>query len=99
MRHGTTTKPWGREEHDVDLICLLQINPQLYRDPMAVYEMAERRLKELGDYKGKVERFKLPSHQLRKRISPRHHSRLPRPEPRRHLHSRPRQEDSRVEVE
>lgn len=56
--HRTTVKPRHQEEHDVDLICELQIPTSLYHEPELVLQLVERRLVESGHYKGKVERFK-----------------------------------------
>lgn len=58
VRLQTTVKPLARLEYDLDLVCLLQLNPQFHQHPMAVYDMVEARLKANGLYRGKVERYK-----------------------------------------
>jgi len=61
VRLQTTVKPRPDvvdEEYDVDLVCLLELHPSLYQDPMMVYGMVENRLKENANYRGKIERFK-----------------------------------------
>jgi hypothetical protein len=58
VRLGTTVKPRHQEEHDVDLICQMELPPHLYRQPVAILDLVEARLSESGHYKGKTERFK-----------------------------------------
>ncbi len=54
----TTVGPRGRVEHDVDLICLLNVDLSVHSDPLVLYAMVEERLRNNGQYKGKLERFK-----------------------------------------
>ena len=57
-RLGTTVKPRHQEEHDVDLICHMEIPPNLYPEPGTVLNLVEARLNQSGHYKGKVEPYK-----------------------------------------
>ena len=58
VRLQTTVKPIARLEYDLDLVCLLQLHPGLYQEPMIVYAMVEERLKANGLYSNKTERYK-----------------------------------------
>lgn len=57
-RLRTTVSPRGRVEHDVDLVCLLNVDVHAHSDPLVLYAMVEERLRNNGQYKNKLERFK-----------------------------------------
>lgn len=54
LRIGTTVRPWGREEYDLDLVLWLA----LYHNacPIEVLNLVERRLRDHGTYSPMVER-------------------------------------------
>jgi len=53
---GTTVKPKGRQEHDVDLVCELEIEPTLVRNPVAVLDLVQESIQENLIYRPLVER-------------------------------------------
>jgi Second Messenger Oligonucleotide or Dinucleotide Synthetase domain len=58
LRIGTTVKPRGRQEYDLDLVCeLLGLNWKTCPDPVGLLNDIERWLKANGLYKDKVERM------------------------------------------
>lgn len=58
VRLGTTVKPIGQDEFDVDCICQLnRMRCDLY-PPQKVYDLVEKRLKENEIYAARIERFK-----------------------------------------
>jgi hypothetical protein len=56
LRIGTTVKPRGRDEFDLDLVCQFQVNPETVSDPIALLDMVEKRLREHETYRPMVER-------------------------------------------
>jgi len=56
MRLGTTNRPWGREEFDLDLVC--QLHGCGGAHPLAVYDLVHGRLDEHGTYKQILEKKK-----------------------------------------
>lgn len=54
IRIGTTVKPWGAEEFDVDLVCELLID--LKSNPVAVLDLVQKRIESNGRYRNAVER-------------------------------------------
>lgn len=57
LRIGTTVKPIGHNEFDLDLVCLLQADWEQITHPVALLDMVENRLKAPGSrYKDLVER-------------------------------------------
>lgn len=56
MRLGTTNRPWGREEFDLDLVC--QLHGCGGAHPLAVYDLVHGRLNEHGTYKPILEKKK-----------------------------------------
>jgi len=57
FRIGTTVRPIGRDEYDLDLVCELALD---YRqnEPRVILELVERRLRENGTYRPMVKRLK-----------------------------------------
>jgi len=53
LRIGTTVRPLGREEYDLDLVCRLDIAETT--DPVAVLRAVERRLRENGVLEPKIQ--------------------------------------------
>lgn len=58
LRIGTTVKPLGRQEFDLDLVCEFFINPRLMPNPITLLDMVEARLQQNDAYKGVIERKK-----------------------------------------
>lgn len=56
VAHGTTVKPKGRQEHDVDLVCELEIEPALVPNPVAVLDLVQESIEENEIYRPLVER-------------------------------------------
>lgn len=56
LRLGTTVKPIGRNEYDLDLVCQLNIDWSR-SDAVAVLELVERRLLENETYRGMTEKL------------------------------------------
>ena len=46
MRIGTTVKPMGRSEHDLDFVCEFQLHPQSFDPPSQILKLIETRLRE-----------------------------------------------------
>jgi hypothetical protein len=57
-RHKTTVKPIARQEHDVDLVCHLDLPCGTFSDPRTVFELVAMRLRQNGRYKDKLENYK-----------------------------------------
>lgn len=47
----TVIRPWGREEFDVDLLCILNTNRFQHADPTALYDLVAARLAEHATYR------------------------------------------------
>jgi len=56
LRIGTTVKPLARLEYDLDLVCELALDWQRIRNPVAVLDGVEQRLREHDTYRRMVER-------------------------------------------
>jgi len=56
LRIGTTVKPRGRDEFDLDLVCELQTNPETFPNPIALLALVEGRLREHETYRSMTER-------------------------------------------
>jgi hypothetical protein len=46
MRIGTTVKPMGKSEHDLDFVCEFQLHPQSFDRPSQLLKLIEARLRE-----------------------------------------------------
>lgn len=58
LRIGTTVKPRGQQEYDLDLVCEMKgLKPENCTDPISLLNDIERWLKANGIYKDKVERM------------------------------------------
>jgi len=55
MRIGTTVKPLGREEHDLDFVCEFQIDPSTIEAPLELLRHVAARLKEHKVYRDLLE--------------------------------------------
>lgn len=53
---GTTVRPKGRQEHDVDLVCELEIEPTLVRNPVALLDLVQESILENQIYRPLLER-------------------------------------------
>lgn len=56
LRIGTTVKPRAQEEFDLDLVCKIQVDPQVFPNPIDLLNRVEARLQEHGTYKDMLER-------------------------------------------
>lgn len=56
LRIGTTVKPKGEDEYDVDLVCELNADPRNFADPTVLLDMIEARLQANKTYEGMIER-------------------------------------------
>lgn len=56
LRIGTTVRPWGREEYDLDLVLELSLGELEFADPIGLLDALERRLRTHGVYAPLVER-------------------------------------------
>lgn len=56
LRIGTTVKPKGRNEFDLDLVCLFLAHPGDFPNPTLLLEMVEQRFKGSETYRWMVER-------------------------------------------
>jgi Second Messenger Oligonucleotide or Dinucleotide Synthetase domain len=56
MRLGTTVKPYGREEHDLDFVCEFRVPPLIFNSPLELLNLVERRLREHQSYSAILER-------------------------------------------
>lgn len=54
---GTTVKPRGRDEFDLDLVCEFQADPNAFPDPIELLDLVEGRLNDNDLYRGKVKRM------------------------------------------
>lgn len=57
LRIGTTVKPRGRNEFDLDLVCEFQADPNAFPDPIDLLDLVEGRLNDNDLYRGKVKRM------------------------------------------
>ncbi len=55
MRIGTTVKPIGREEHDLDFVCEFKVSPHEFESPLQLLKLVEVRMRENGLYEPIVE--------------------------------------------
>ena len=53
---GTTVRPKGRQEHDIDLVCELQIEPSAVPNPVAVLDLVQQSIQESEVYRRLTER-------------------------------------------
>jgi hypothetical protein len=56
VRLGTTVKPKGRQEYDIDLVCELRINATTVRNPIMVLDLVQAAIEENLIYRPLVER-------------------------------------------
>lgn len=56
VRLGTTVKPKGRQEYDIDLVCELSINAATVRNPVMVLDLVQAAIEENLIYRSLVER-------------------------------------------
>jgi hypothetical protein len=56
LRIGTTVKPKGKDEYDLDLVCLLNADPSRFPDPTVLLDMVEATLRANKTYDGMIER-------------------------------------------
>lgn len=56
VRIGTTVKPIGKNEHDIDLVCELQLDWTRVPRPVELLNLVESRLRDHGDYRKMVTR-------------------------------------------
>jgi Second Messenger Oligonucleotide or Dinucleotide Synthetase domain len=54
---GTTTKPVGRAEYDLDFVCEFQMKSEDCLDPLILLDLIENRLNEHDTYKNMIERL------------------------------------------
>jgi len=57
LRIGTTVRPRGRDEYDLDLVCEFNMDWQLFPVPEKLLDIVEGRLKENGTYRDMVKRM------------------------------------------
>jgi hypothetical protein len=50
MRIGTTVKPLGREEHDLDFVCEFRVQPATFESPLQLLRLVEVRLRQHKSY-------------------------------------------------
>jgi hypothetical protein len=55
MRIGTTVKPIGRDEHDLDFVCEFQVTPNAFQTPLQILKIIEARLAEHQIYGSMLE--------------------------------------------
>lgn len=55
FRIGTTTKPMGSQEYDLDLVCQFEVNPLTFRDPTVLLRGVEHRLRQHDTYREMTE--------------------------------------------
>lgn len=53
---GTTVRPKGRQEHDIDLVCELQIEPAAVPNPVAILDLVQQSIQESEVYRRLTER-------------------------------------------
>jgi hypothetical protein len=53
---GTTVRPRGKEEYDLDLVCQVQPHPAFAHEPTKLLDLVEERLREHSTYEPMVER-------------------------------------------
>lgn len=56
LRIGTTVRPKGRTEFDLDLVCLFLADPSEFPNPTVLLDMVEERFRESETYRWMVER-------------------------------------------
>lgn len=56
LRINTTIKPLARSEYDLDLVCLVVVNPENFKPPTILLDALEYRLRQHGLYKDMLER-------------------------------------------
>lgn len=56
LRIGTTVKPRGEDEYDVDLVCMLKADSEEFPDPLVLLDMVEAQLRANKTYEGMIER-------------------------------------------
>jgi len=56
MRIGTTNKPFGRDEYDLDFVCEFLVSPALFSSPMELLKLLESRLLQHKIYAAILER-------------------------------------------
>ncbi len=56
LRIGTTVRPLGREEYDLDLVCEFEVDRQRIGHPVVLLDAVELRLKQHATYRPMVER-------------------------------------------
>jgi hypothetical protein len=50
MRIGTTVRPFGRDEHDLDFVCEFQVSASTFQSPLQLLKLIESRLRENKAY-------------------------------------------------
>lgn len=60
LKVGTTVRPIGRCEFDLDLVCVLQVAPQTFKNPEDALVLIEKRLQAHGQYVVMLDRKKRP---------------------------------------
>jgi Second Messenger Oligonucleotide or Dinucleotide Synthetase domain len=55
MRIGTTVKPLGRDEYDLDFVCEFQVAVSLFSSPLHLLNLLQRRLQQNGIYSAILE--------------------------------------------
>jgi hypothetical protein len=56
MRIGTTVKPFGRDEYDLDLVCEFQVAADTFDSPIHLLDLVEYRLRQHKAYASAIER-------------------------------------------
>jgi hypothetical protein len=56
LRIGTTVRPIGRDEYDLDFVCELQVDPRSVGHPLVLLNAVEERLKQHDTYRSMMER-------------------------------------------
>jgi len=58
VRLKTTVKPLTRQEHDLDLICLFDLPYGSFAEPVSIFNLVERRLRESDFFRDNMETYK-----------------------------------------